>query len=72
VAWLPTFEQGPWGEERKVWRNAAWIATMSPDLAESLAAMLDVSANRAEAGYHTDERPHALALARAILGDYDL
>lgn len=48
VAWLPTFEQEPWGEKRNVWANSQWIALMNPKTAEGFALLLEREASALE------------------------
>ena len=54
------------------WNNVAWVALMSPAVAEPLAAWLETCANDlADARHYIDEPnscEHALAIARSILG----
>ncbi|WP_157360599.1 hypothetical protein [Amycolatopsis thermoflava] len=49
------------------WADARWIAAMGPQLAENFAALIEVTAERVEDGYTTNDYPHALAITRLVL-----
>lgn len=75
VAWLPTWEAEPWGQERRVWQNSAWMASMSPVVAAPLVELLRDAARRIENNPQLDPSGStfqrcALNMARAILGEH--
>ncbi|MGV0098292.1 hypothetical protein [Streptomyces californicus] len=70
IAWLPTMSHEPWDEARNSWRNAGWMALMHPGVGLALAAWLERAAEHVmtygPGGTFAD--PHALAVARQLLG----
>jgi hypothetical protein len=64
VAWLPTFSGSPWDRERNVWNDAAWIALVHPGIAQHLAALLELQAERGPTFAASE-------LARVLLGVTD-
>lgn len=72
VAWLPTFSDSPWGQERKAWGTSEYIAAMNPLVGKALAELFRMEFARIDATekVHPPYRPdpEVLALARLIIG----
>jgi hypothetical protein len=71
-AWLPTMSQESWDETRNVWADAAYIATVHPDVGLTLADWLEAASQDWDGDHFANCTPKtcvrtaALAVARAI------
>ncbi|MFD8687818.1 hypothetical protein [Streptomyces sp. NPDC059651] len=71
VAWLPTMSNQPWDEARNAWRNAGWMALMSPSVGLAVADWLEASGLLLAAMPPSFNHDHALRVARLVLGTTD-